>query len=587
MLRSHRNHELNASHLGREVALCGWVSVTRDHGGVNFVDLRDRWGVTQVVFRPERNRALHEASKALRTEFCVRIKGKVCRRPEGTENLNLSTGQIEIEADELTVLSRSKTPPFEIGTKEKITEELRLKHRSVDLRQPGMQESLLFRSRMIQEMRRHLHGEEFAEVETPILTKSTPEGARDYLVPSRLNSGQFFALPQSPQLFKQILMVSGYDRYFQIARCFRDEDLRADRQPEFTQLDLEMSFVEEDDVFGTIERTLAAVYENVLKKPLKTPFPRYGYAEVMERYGTDKPDLRFGLEIRDVSGVFKSTSLRIFKEVIGGGGAILALQVPEKAADFSRKEFDDLIAFAKSCGASGLAYLKVTEQGIESPIAKFFTEAETAELKRSLPQEARSGDVVFFAADKKKTAQQVLGAVRLELGKKLGLVNRDELVWAWVNRFPLFQYNAQEKRWDSEHHPFTGIVAEDVGKLGSDNGSIRSLSYDLVLNGNEIASGSIRIHDAGVQEKVFEAIGLDAEESRARFGFLLEAFGYGPPPHGGIALGLDRLTAIFLARESIRDVIAFPKTQKAICLMTQAPSTVSAAQLKELGIRIA
>ena len=587
MLRTHTNGELNLTHLDTEAVLCGWVSVLRDHGGLTFVDLRDRWGLTQLVFNPEKDQALHQAAQKLRSEFCIRARGVVKKRPEGTTNAKLSTGEIEVEISELEVLSKSKTPPFDIDSDEKISEELRLKHRYLDLRRQKMLESLTFRSQVIHAMRTTLQGQGFIEVDTPVLTKSTPEGARDYLVPSRVNQGEFFALPQSPQLFKQILMVSGYDRYFQIAKCFRDEDLRADRQPEFTQLDVEMSFVHEEDIFQVIEGVIENIFKSVLKKSLPTPFPRYGYEDVMSRFGSDKPDLRFGLEMRDLSKVFEKTSLKIFQETLKHHGRILVLQVPQPAVAGSRKDFDDLIAHAKELGAGGLAYGKLTEEGMDSPIAKFLSAEEMKAIQDALPEKAKPGDLVFFAAEEKRKAQRILGAIRLVLGKKLGLIREDEIHLSWVNQFPLFHYNDDEERWESEHHPFTGIYPDDISKIGQDNANIRSLSYDLVLNGNEIASGSIRIHDAEVQKKVFETLGLERKEAESRFGFLLRAFDYGPPPHGGIAVGLDRLLAILLRRESIREVIAFPKTQRAICLMTEAPSVVNLQQLKELGIKIA
>lgn len=587
MLRTHTNGELNSQHLNQTVRLSGWVASARDHGGVTFVDLRDRWGTTQVVFSPAVSAELHEKARELRNEFCIGVVGTVKARPAGTVNAKIPTGQIEIGATELVVYSRAKTPPFEIDTDEKLSEEIRLKYRYLDLRRASMRDGILFRNEVIFAMRKFLQSKQFVEVETPILTKSTPEGARDYLVPSRLNHGEFFALPQSPQIFKQILMVSGFDRYFQMAKCFRDEDLRADRQPEFSQLDLEMSFVTDEDIFEIFEALLKDVFKTCLNIDLKTPFPRFTYADVMARYGSDKPDLRFGLELRDVSKVFAQTELKIFKETLANGGVIAALQVPQPTHAFSRKDFDDLIAFAKEQGAGGLAYLKVTDAGVESPLAKFLTAAEIDALKKSLPTAVKPGDIVFFAADKKKTALGVLGQVRLKLGAKLGLIPQGVYHWAWVKDFPLFNWNEEGKRWDSEHHPFTSPHPEDFAKLGVDNGNIRSLSYDLVLNGNELASGSIRIHDPELQQKVFDIIGLAPEESKARFGFLLKAFEYGPPPHGGAAIGIDRLLTILLGRESIRDVIAFPKTQKAVCPMTEAPSTVDLKQLRDLGIRLA
>lgn len=479
------------------------------------------------------------------------------------------------------------TPPFELDTTEIISEEVRLKHRYLDLRRPSMQKALLFRNDFIHQTRCFMQENQFVEVDTPILTKSTPEGARDYLVPSRVHPGSFFALPQSPQLFKQILMVSGFDRYFQIAKCFRDEDLRADRQPEFTQIDIEMSFVEQDDIFSAIESLLHKVCLETMEIEVKTPFERLTYADAISRFGSDKPDLRFGLELRNVTSVFAETGFKIFRQTIDSGGSILALRVPGAIERFSRKDYDGLIDFAKENGASGLAYIKVGQAGIESPIAKFLTTQEVEALMDLLPGQGQVGDVIFFAADRISVAAKVLGALRVRLAKQLNMIQEGVFNWAWITDFPLFQYNEEDKRWESEHHPFTSPNKEDISNLGVNNASVRSSSYDLVLNGNEIASGSVRIHDKATQQKIFNIIGLDPEETLKRFGFLLRSFEYGPPPHAGIALGLDRLIAIFLGRDSIREVIAFPKTQKAICPLTSAPSDVPPHQLKELSIRIA
>ncbi len=584
MLRTHTCGESSEKLLNQDVTLCGWVARVRDHGGVNFVDLRDRWGVTQVVFRPELDAKLHESSKELHNEFCITVTGTVQKRPAGTENTKLPTGAVEVLAKSIKIFSRSTPPPFEITDESPVGEEVRLKYRFLDLRRPLMQDALIFRSRLIQEMRNYLHGLQFVEVETPVLTKSTPEGARDYLVPSRVNPGQFFALPQSPQLFKQLLMVSGYDRYFQVAKCFRDEDLRADRQPEFTQLDVELSFITKEDVFRTIEGLFDHLFKTAAKKPLKIPFKRLNYADAMKLYGTDKPDLRFDLPLTDLTAVFKSTGFKIFKQAVDSGGAVIGLRVPGTAEKFSRKDFDDLIEFAKTQGAGGLAYLKVTAAGVDSPIAKFLTEPEIAALKAATG--AAAGDVVFFGADAVKKTQMFMGAVRLQLGRKLQLAPKDAFSFLWVDEFPLFAWNEEDKRWDSEHHPFTSPHADDIAKVGVDNGNIRSQSYDLVLNGNEIASGSIRIHDEALQKKIFETIGIDAQHAEERFGFLLSAFRFGPPPHGGIAIGCDRLATILLGRDSIREVVAFPKTQKAVCPLTDAPSPADPKQLRELGIKV-
>ena len=587
MLRTHNCGQLTAKDLNKETTLSGWVGKVRDHGGVNFVDLRDRWGVTQVVFRPELDKKLHEDAQSLRSEFCIQVTGSVGRRPAGTENAKIPTGEVEVTAKSMKVLSKSAPLPFEIADDDKAGEEVRLAHRFLDLRRPFMQKNLMFRSELIHQVRVFLNGQGFIEFETPILTKSTPEGARDYLVPSRVNQGQFFALPQSPQLFKQLLMVSGFDRYYQVARCFRDEDLRADRQPEFTQLDLEMSFADENDIYRVIEGVFEHVFRTVLGKKLEVPFKRMPHKEAVSRYGSDKPDLRYGLPITDLSDAFKGSGFNVFKSALEGkDGAVLGLRLPKPAQDFSRKDFDDLIEFAKAAGAKGMAYLKFTADGIDSPVAKFLGAGEVQALRAAFKGEAQPGDIVFFGADHRRMAQSVLGAVRTKLAQKLGLIPKDVYSFTWIDQFPLFQWNEEEKRWDSEHHPFTSPHPDDLAKLGKDNGNIRSLSYDLVLNGSELASGSIRIHDVDVQKKIFEIIGIKDEEAEKRFGFLLKAFRYGPPPHGGIAFGVDRLAAILLGRDSIREVIAFPKTQKAVCPLTEAPSPVDPRQLKELGIKV-
>ncbi|MFT5206640.1 MAG: aspartyl-tRNA synthetase [Candidatus Omnitrophota bacterium] len=586
MLRTHKNNELNPSHLNQEVKLCGWVAKMRDHGGVNFVDLRDRWGVTQVVFNPELNLEVHALSQSLRSEFCVQVSGFVRPRPEGTVNPNLPTGAIELEANQMTIFSKSKTPPFEIDSQDTLSEDIRLKYRYLDLRRNEMQKNLLFRNDFLFAVRQYLQDQEFVELETPILTKSTPEGARDYLVPSRVHPGEFFALPQSPQLFKQLLMVSGFDRYFQIAKCFRDEDLRADRQPEFTQIDVEMTFVSEEDIYAMTEKMVEQVYERVLKKKLTLPFKRISHKDAISRYGSDKPDTRFDLELKCVTSVFKSASLRIFKDTVENGGSIIALHLVQPKVNLSRKDYDSLIQVAKDNGAGGLAYIKVTEAGFESPIAKFFSDEEKEALANVLPNELVAGDVIFFAADVTSVAQHVLGQIRLELARRLELIDPSDFDWIWVTDFPLFKFESNTNSWTSEHHPFTSPHPDDVDKIGVDNANIRSLSYDLVLNGNEIASGSVRIHDAVMQQKIFDTIGLSKEESAERFSFLLKAFEYGPPPHAGIALGVDRLVALFMNCDSIREVIAFPKTQKASCPLTDAPSAVDSKQLRDLGVKL-
>ena len=523
----------------------------------------------------------------LSSEDCIRIKGKVRRRPKGTENLNLSTGLIEVAVEEKSEILNSCDPlPFEVTKSHETNEELRLQYRYLDLRNPEVQKNIFVRHKICQVIRRALDQHDFIEVETPILTKSTPEGARDYLVPSRVNQGEFYALPQSPQLFKQILMVSGFDRYFQIAKCFRDEDLRADRQPEFTQLDMEMSFLEENDLFSIVEQVLKEVFKETKGISLKTPFPRLSYEEAAGRYGSDKPDLRFGLPIEDVSSYFKQTEFKIFKEALAKKeGRILSLTL-SKPGEVSRKDTDDLIAFAKTEGASGLAYFKADQDKWDSPIAKFFDPKLQSEVIRAL--KISSGDLVLIVADEKEKARKVMGALRTHLAKSKKLVQKEDFHFSWVTDFPLFKWNEEEKRWESEHHPFTAPNEEDWKKYKESNelGKIHSRAYDLVLNGSEIASGSVRIHNEGRQKEIFKTIGLSEKEAESRFGFLLKAFKFGAPPHGGIALGLDRLAALILGLESIREVIAFPKNQKAADPMTDAPSPVNEKQLKELGIKI-
>ncbi|HTL70052.1 MAG TPA: aspartate--tRNA ligase [Candidatus Eisenbacteria bacterium] len=576
MLRTHNCGELTEKNIGQEVTLAGWIDTIRDHGGVTFIDLRDRYGKTQLVT---------PATGDYNTEFCIQVKGKVKARPAGTENRKIPTGLVEIEVGSITVLSRSEPLPFEVTKSTETNEELRLKYRYLDLRNPAVQKALFARHRIYQIIRRTFDAHGFIEVETPILTKSTPEGARDYLVPSRVNPGEFYALPQSPQLFKQILMVSGFDRYFQIAKCFRDEDLRADRQPEFTQLDMEMSFLEEDDLFAVIEEVMKAILKEVPGYELQTPFPRLSYQEAMTRYGTDKPDLRFDLPIVDVSGIARGCDFKVFREAASAeGGAVLGICL--KGAQFSRKEIDDLTEFAKGEGALGLAYFKAEGGKLEAPIAKFFKPETVEEIRAKFG--AADGDLVVFAADKLKKAQKILGAVRLHFARLKGLAKPGTFHFSWVTDFPLFQYDEEDGRWVSEHHPFTSPNKEDWDryKKAGELGKIRSRAYDLVLNGSEIASGSVRIHSRDLQNEIFETIGLSPEEIKTRFGFLLGAFQFGTPPHGGLAFGIDRLVTIALGLDSIREVIAFPKNQKAVCPMTEAPSPVAEKQLKELNIKI-
>jgi len=580
MLRTHTCGELNESHIGTEVTLYGWVDTQRDHGGVFFLDLRDRYGKTQILAGGK-----GQALGPFKSEDCVRVRGKVQRRPAGTENAKLPTGHVEIVAEEVIEHNSCQPLPFEVTKSRETNEELRMTYRYLDLRNPEVQRALLSRHRVYQIIRRTLDTHGFVEVETPILTKSTPEGARDYLVPSRVSQGEFYALPQSPQLFKQILMVAGFDKYFQIAKCFRDEDLRADRQPEFTQLDMEMAFLEENDLFSVIEEVMKAILAEVPGFELKTPFPRITYQEAMAKYGTDKPDLRFGMPIEDVSDALRGCEFKVFGDVLAQPeGAVLALCIP--AGGPSRKDIDTLTEFAKTEGAGGMAYFKVEAGKLEAPIAKFFKPEHLEALKNRF--KPNDGDLIVFAVDSRKKAQKILGTLRLYAAKWKSLIPKGAFHFSWVTDFPLFQFDSEENRWVSEHHPFTAPNVEDWKKFRASGelSKIRSRAYDLVLNGNELASGSIRIHDRELQNEIFETIGLSADEIKNRFGFLLGAFQYGTPPHGGCAFGIDRLMTIVLGLESIREVIAFPKNQKAVDPMTDAPSPVAERQLKELGIKI-
>jgi aspartyl-tRNA synthetase len=584
MLRTHTCGELTETNVGQEVTLYGWVDTVRDHGGVFFLDLRDRYGKTQVI-AGGKGKELKEFGHAFKSEDCVRIRGKVQLRPAGTENPKIPTGSVEILAEEVLEQNSCQPLPFEVTKSRETNEELRMKYRYLDLRNPEVQKALFARHRIYQIIRKTLDKHGFIEVETPILTKSTPEGARDYLVPSRVNQGEFYALPQSPQLFKQILMVSGFDRYFQIAKCFRDEDLRADRQPEFTQLDMEMSFLDENDIFSVIEEVMKAIFAEVPGTAIKTPFTRLTYQEAMSKYGTDKPDLRFGLPIEDVSELLRGCEFKVFGDTLAKeDGVVLALCIP--AGGPSRKDIDTLTEFAKSEGAGGLAYFKAEGGKLEAPIAKFFKPEHLAALQdRFKPND---GDLIVFAVDVRKKAQKILGAVRLYAAKWKSLAPKGVFHFSWITDFPLFQHDTEENRWVSEHHPFTAPHVEDWKKYkaAGELGKIRSRAYDMVLNGNELASGSIRIHNRDLQNEIFETIGLSKEEIANRFGFLLGAFEYGTPPHGGLAFGIDRLVMIALGLDSIREVIAFPKNQKAVDPMTDAPSPVAERQLKELGIKV-
>jgi aspartyl-tRNA synthetase len=568
--------------VGQDVTLMGWVFRRRDHGGLVFVDLRDREGLTQCVFNPAASAAAHAEAQALRSEFVVAVRGTVQRRPPGTENPRLPTGEVEVEVGELKILNEARPLPFPLEEESDVDEALRFRHRYLDMRRPKVYQNFVIRDQVCQAVRDHLHAHGFVEVETPFLTRSTPEGARDFLVPSRLSRGSFYALPQSPQLFKQLLMVGGVERYFQIVRCFRDEDLRRDRQPEFTQIDIETAFLDRDDFLPIIEGMVAAVFRRVKGIDLPLPFPRLTYAEARARFGSDKPDLRFGMELHDLSDLFRGGGVETFAQAIASGGAVKALRVPG-AERISRKEGDDLITQAKALGARGLAWAKVTERGLQSPVARGLEPVRAALLERC---GAAVGDLLLLIADATETALTVLGRLRVELAQRLGLIEAGHYRLAWVIDFPLFGYNPEEQRWDPMHHPFTAPRDEDIALLDSEPGRVKSTAYDLVLNGEETAGGSIRIHQTHLQQKVFELIGIKPDEARARFGFLLEALEFGAPPMGGIAFGLDRLVAILAGEESIREVIAFPKTQRGICALTGAPAPVDPTQLRELGIRL-
>jgi aspartyl-tRNA synthetase len=583
--RSHYCGDLRSEHIGQEVCLMGWVHRRRDHGGLIFIDLRDRTGIAQLALDPDRDPEAHAKAESLRNEFVVAAFGVVSPRPEGTVNPKMKTGEVEVAIRELRILSPAKTPPFMLDEFTEVAENLRLKYRYLDLRRESIQSNLIMRHKVAQTVRAYLAGNHFLEIETPVLTKSTPEGARDYLVPSRVNLGEFYALPQSPQLFKQLLMVSGFDRYFQIVRCFRDEDLRADRQPEFTQIDCELSFIDRDDVMRIMEGMIAAIFKAALDVDLALPMPRMSYDEVMHRYGVDNPDLRFEMELRDLTDLVKGSGFKVFADVAAQNGLVKALNV-KNCATFSRKDLDDLAAFAGIYGAKGLAWVKILEDGAwQSPIAKFFSAAELQSVAETL--DAAPGDLLLFIADTPRIANEALGRLRGHLGQRLGLTDPKNYQFVWVTDFPLLEWDGEQRRHVAVHHPFTAPLDEDILLLDSDPGKVRAKAYDLVLNGSEIGGGSIRIHNQAIQSRMFSLLGIGEEEARQKFGFLLDALEFGAPPHGGIAFGLDRIMMILTGAESIRDVIAFPKTQKATCLMSEAPGPVEEKQLRELGIRLA
>lgn len=586
--RSHHNAQLRASDVGTEVVLMGWVQTRRDHGGVIFVDLRDLEGLTQVVFDPQISQQAHQQADDLRTEYCIGIKGKVRPRPEGMINSKLPTGKVEVAVESLEVFNKSPTPPFEIEDDLETNESVRLKYRYLDLRRRIAKQPILVRSKLTHLIRRFFDERNYYEIETPFLTKSTPEGARDYLVPARNYPGHAFALPQSPQIFKQLLMVAGFERYYQIVRCFRDEDLRADRQPDFTQLDIEMSFVNQEQVFSMTQELWAYVWKEILGYNLDSEFPRMTYSEAMEKYGVDKPDLRLDWTLTTVTDVFKTSDFKVFRDVSEKGNLIQCLKVPDASDKLSRKDLDDLTPLGKTFGAKGIAWIKVNKvedykEGWQSPISKFLSDSEKEGLTKAC--DLKSGDLLVFCADVQKIVSASLGEIRLELGRKLNAIKTDEWKFLWVVDFPLFQYDSEAKRWVSEHHPFTSPKPENLDNFDTEPEKALSNSYDLVLNGNEMGSGSIRIHNPEVQSRVFRLLDLSEDEIQQKFGFLIDALRYGSPPHGGIAFGLDRFAMLLSRTKSLREVIAFPKTQRAQCLLTEAPSPISKQQWKELNLK--
>ena len=575
--------ELRKSHVGKTVTLTGWVDKRRDLGGLIFIDLRDRYGKTQIVFSPERHTGAHEDAKALRSEYVISVTGLVNIRPKETENLEIATGEVEVDINELTILNKAETPPFALDDYVEINEDLRLKYRYLDLRRPSVQNNLIMRHKTYQVVRKYFDRNDFLEIETPILMKSTPEGARDFLVPSRLHHGKFYALPQSPQTYKQILMVAGFDRYFQIVKCFRDEDLRADRQPEFTQIDVEMSFVDEEDIRKITEGAIADIFKSILNYEVPSPFPIMTYTSAMEQYGSDKPDTRFGLEIHDCSDLAAASGFRVFSDAVKKSGIVAGINVP-KLASYTRSQLDILTDYVKSIGAGGLVYLRVTEDKVECSASKFITQDESNALANKF--QAKPGDLILLISGPWQKALTILGTLRLEMAQRLNLIPEGKWNFLWVTDFPLLEYSEEEKRFVAVHHPFTAPKPEDVPLLETNPGKARARAYDLVINGNEIAGGSIRIHTQEVQSKMFGLMGIAPEEAKLKFGFLLDAFKFGAPPHGGIAFGLDRLIMLMTGSKSIRDVIAFPKTSSGMSLMDEAPSVVDQKQLDELHIRL-
>ncbi len=582
--RTHTCGELRETNIGEKIVLNGWVDTRRDLGGVIFIDLRDRYGITQVIFEPTYNAEMHAEGSKLRTEYVVAIEGTVRKRPADTENNNIPTGMVDVMVDKVILLNEAKTPPFPIHKSGDVNEDIRLEYRYLDLRGEKMQKNLLMRSKMYNSVRNYFNDSDFLEIETPYLMKSTPEGARDFLVPSRIHRGKFYALPQSPQTYKQLLMVSGFDKYFQIVKCFRDEDLRADRQPEFTQIDIEMSFVDQEDIFSMVEGLMVKLFKETKNQELETPIKRISFHEAMEKYGSDKPDLRFGLEMKTLDHVFEKTEFKVFKDSLEKNGIITGL-LASGCGNYTRNQLDVLTNYVKQLGAGGLIWMRVKEDGLEAPVAKFMSEEEKEALIENLG--AKSGDLLFIISGPKMKSLSYMGALRLEMARRLDLIKPDaKPALLWVTNFPLLEWDEDTKRFYAMHHPFTSPNLDEVDKLDTNPGEVNARAYDLVLNGNEIAGGSIRIHNAELQSKMFDALGISKEEADTKFGFLMNAFKYGAPPHGGIAFGFDRLAMLFAGEDSIRDVIAFPKTSSASSLMDNSPSDVDDDQLKELFIKI-